>query len=244
MFNRIEYKKSALSTLKNNWAVPCLLTITFLALSALSSTGAGILGVCVSGILTIGIIFTFMKMIVVQHSVATSEEAGEKISFNTFLEGIERSVKEGFCRVASNLISSSTNTLDEVETVKCDTDIKGSEPTVLNCDVPSMYQLIILLLEGMKGCCHDRLWNDESIPHKKEACPTALKVCEKIAKEAGLMGECESETSDEANAALKGKTPRKKKGKAKAKKEKPVLTKEFVNKKVIKLDEKKTKKAK
>ncbi len=89
MFNRIEYKKSALSTLKNNWAVPCLLTITFLALSALSSTGAGILGVCVSGILSIGIIFTFMKMIVVQHSVATSEEAGEKISFNTFLEGIE-----------------------------------------------------------------------------------------------------------------------------------------------------------
>jgi hypothetical protein len=177
-------------------------------------------------------------------NLCTKLDSEDYSKIYTFLEGIERSVKEGFCRVASNLISSSTNTLDEVETVKCDTDIKGSEPTVLNCDVPSMYQLIILLLEGMKGCCHDRLWNDESIPHKKEACPTALKVCEKIAKEAGLMGECESETSDEANAALKGKTPRKKKGKAKAKKEKPVLTKEFVNKKVIKLDEKKTKKTK
>ncbi len=89
MFNRIQYKKDALSTLKNNWAVPCLLAITFLALSALSSTGAGILGVCVSGILSVGIIFTFMKMIVVQHSVATSEEASEKITFTTFLEGIE-----------------------------------------------------------------------------------------------------------------------------------------------------------
>lgn len=89
MFNRIQYKKDALSTLKNNWAVPCLLAITFLALSALSSTGAGILGVCVSGILSVGIIFTFMKMIVVQHSVATTEEASEKITFTTFLEGIE-----------------------------------------------------------------------------------------------------------------------------------------------------------
>ena len=89
MFNRIQYKRDALSTLKNNWAVPCLLAITFLALSALSSTGAGILGVCVSGILSVGIIFTFMKMIVVQHSVATTEEASEKITFTTFLEGIE-----------------------------------------------------------------------------------------------------------------------------------------------------------
>lgn len=89
MFNRIQYKKDALSTLKNNWAVPCLLAITFLALSALSSTGAGILGVCVSGILSVGIIFTFMKMIVVQHSVATTEEVSEKITFTTFLEGIE-----------------------------------------------------------------------------------------------------------------------------------------------------------
>ena len=89
MFNRIQYKKDALSTLKNNWAVPCLLAITFLVLSALSSTGAGVLGVCVSGILSVGIIFTFMKMIVVQHSVATTEEASEKITFTTFLEGIE-----------------------------------------------------------------------------------------------------------------------------------------------------------
>lgn len=89
MFNRIQYKRDALSTLKNNWAVPCLLAITFLVLSALSSTGAGVLGVCVSGILSVGIIFTFMKMIVVQHSVSTTEEASEKITFTTFLEGIE-----------------------------------------------------------------------------------------------------------------------------------------------------------
>lgn len=89
MFNRIEYKKSALLTLKNNWGVPCLLTIIFLALSGLSSTGAGILSVCVSGIMGVGIIFTFMKMIVVQHAPVNSPEAAEKITFSTFLEGIE-----------------------------------------------------------------------------------------------------------------------------------------------------------
>ena len=166
---------------------------------------------------------------IVRHAIVTN--IGTKLDSEdyskiyTFLDAIESSVKEGFCRVANDLITASTNTLDEVETVKCDTGIKGSEPTALNCDVPSMYQLIILLLEGMKGCCHNRLWNDESIPHKKEACPNASKICEKIAKE-----------------PVDKKKKAEKKVVKKAEKEKPILTKEFVNKKVLKLDEKKPKK--
>ncbi|MBB5225167.1 DUF975 family protein [Treponema ruminis] len=89
MFNRVQYKKDALSTLKNNWSVPCLTAIVYLILTALSSTGTGILSACVSGIVCVGMIFTFMKMIVAQHSVVTSAEAAEKITFSSFLEGIE-----------------------------------------------------------------------------------------------------------------------------------------------------------
>lgn len=89
MFNRVQYKKDALSTLKNNWFVPCLTAIVYLILTALSSTGTGILSACVSGIVCVGMIFTFMKMIVAQHSVVTSAEAAEKITFSSFLEGIE-----------------------------------------------------------------------------------------------------------------------------------------------------------
>ena len=158
-----------------------------------------------------------------------------------FLDAVENSMREGFCRVARDLMNTSRATLDEVDKVKIDTNLKNSEPTEVACDVPSLHNIVVLLFEGMKAFCHERLWNADNVPKKTDAAP---KVLQKIAKEAELMGECESETSDEANAALKGKTPRKKKGKAKAKKEKPVLTKEFVNKKVIKLDEQKTKKTK
>lgn len=169
---------------------------------------------------------------VVRHAIVTNLcmklDSEDYSKIYTFLDGIENSVKEGFCRVASDLMSSSTNTLSEVETVKCDTNIKGSEPTVLNCDVSSMYQLIILLLEGMKGCCHNRLWNDESIPHKKEACPNAYKICEKIAKEAGVMDE---KSAKEALA-------KKKKGAAK----KTTEGKKKVEKKAVKKADKKTNK--
>lgn len=89
MFNRVQYKKDALATLKDNWNIPCLLAIVYLILTALSTTGTSILCACVSGIICVGMTFTFMKMIVVSHALAGTEEAAEKISFNTFLEGIE-----------------------------------------------------------------------------------------------------------------------------------------------------------
>lgn len=89
MFNRVQYKKDALATLKDNWNIPCLLAIVYLILTALSTTGTSILCACVSGIICVGMTFTFMKMIVVSHALAGTEEAAEKISFSTFLEGIE-----------------------------------------------------------------------------------------------------------------------------------------------------------
>ena len=161
----------------------------------------------------------------------------------TFLQAVNMSLTEGFCRMADNLLKSSTNTLDEVETVKLNTGTESTGVIDVDCDVPTMYKILITLIISMRDFCHERLWN--TLPKKQIAtapCESAHKICEKIAKEAGLKGETESETSDEANAALKGKTPRKKKAAEKAEKEKPILTKEFVNKKVLKLDEKKPKK--
>lgn len=160
----------------------------------------------------------------------------------TFLQAVNMSLSEGFCRMADNLLNSSRNTLDEVETVKLNTGTESTGVIDVDCDVPTMYKILITLIISMRDFCHERLWN--TLPKKIAAapCESAYKICEKIAEKVGLKGETESETSDEANAALKGKTPRKKKVSEKAKKEKPVLTKEFVNKKVIKLDEKQPKK--
>ena len=93
MFNRVEYKKSALETLKNNWSVPCLLAIVFLVLVALSNTAGGIVGACVRGILSVGVINTFMHAIVSFHSVSeksfSAEDSDETISFSTFLQALE-----------------------------------------------------------------------------------------------------------------------------------------------------------
>ena len=90
MFDRAKYKKSALNTLHNNWGVPCLISIVYLALSGLSNFGTLPLSVCVSGIMSVGIIFTFMKMISLSLSLGgTSPEKYENISFNTFLQGLE-----------------------------------------------------------------------------------------------------------------------------------------------------------
>ena len=88
MFNRVEYKKSALATLKNNWGVPCLLSIVCLALMGLSEFASPIVSICVSGILGVGIITTFIKMIALSQS-ASNSESSEPISFSTFLQALE-----------------------------------------------------------------------------------------------------------------------------------------------------------
>lgn len=130
-----------------------------------------------------------------------------------FLDAVENSMKEGFCRVARDLMNTSRTTLDEVDKVKIDTNLKNSEPTEVVCDVPSLHNIAVLLFEGMKAFCHERLWSADNV--------ASPKVLQPI--------------SDKPKA-------KKKAGKKKAEKEKPLLTKEFVNKKVLKLDEKKPKK--
>lgn len=136
-----------------------------------------------------------------------------------FLEAVEQSVGEGFCKVASDLLESSRNVMSEIDTVKLNSDGDGHAAQELDCNVPSLYRTIIALLEGMKICCHERLWKVKYAPRQKIEDPEIKKY--------------------EAQAAEE-KT--KKKGKKKTETEKPVLTKEFVNKHVLKLDEKKPKK--
>lgn len=144
----------------------------------------------------------------------TQEDYGKVYEF---LDAVEKSVGEGFCKVASDLLSSSRNVMSEIDTVKLNSD--GDAAKELDCDVPSLYRTIIALLEGMKVCCHERLWKVKYAPRQKIEDPEIKKY--------------------EAQAA---EEKAKKKGKKKAEKEKPVLTKEFVNKKVLKLDEKTPKK--
>ena len=87
MFNRIEYKKSALSTLHGKWNLPCMLSLIYLVLTSISSASGGLLSICVSGIITVGVIFTFMKMISAFQSVGS--DSAEEITFSTFLEALE-----------------------------------------------------------------------------------------------------------------------------------------------------------
>lgn len=85
MFNRVEYKKSALSTLKGKWGISCLLAIVSLALTGIAEFASPIVSICVSGILSVGVIFTFFKIIAIFQTGNSSEE----ITFSTFLEGLE-----------------------------------------------------------------------------------------------------------------------------------------------------------
>lgn len=85
MFNRAEYKKSSIVALKNNWTIPCVLSLIFFVLASLSNSYNFLLSVCICGILEVAIIFVLMKII---HFDPNFEK--EKISFATFLEGIER----------------------------------------------------------------------------------------------------------------------------------------------------------
>ena len=136
-----------------------------------------------------------------------------------FLQAVENSVSEGFSTVAGDLLTISRNTMSEVDTVKLNSDGDGNAAKELDCNVPSLYRIIIALLEGMKICCHERLWKVKYSPRRKIEAPEIKEY--------------------EANAA---KELANKKGKKKGDKVKPVLTKEFVNKKVLKLDEKQPKK--
>ena len=89
MFNRVEYKRSALAALKNNWGLACLLTILSVVLSTLADMGFMILGVIVTGILNVGIIATFLKIISSYALVSENSSSTDKASFPTFLEAIE-----------------------------------------------------------------------------------------------------------------------------------------------------------
>lgn len=92
-----------------------------------------------------------------------------------FLDAVENSMKEGFCRVARDLMNTSRTTLDEVDKVKIDTNLKNSEPTEVVCDVPTLHNLVVLLFEGMKAFCHERLWNSDNVPKKTDAAPKVLQ---------------------------------------------------------------------
>lgn len=86
MFNRREYKQNALSTLKNHWFLPCILAILTVFLTGLSAMAA-IVSIGVFGILLIGMITTFMKMIEV--SGVVDSDPSKKVTFNTFLQALE-----------------------------------------------------------------------------------------------------------------------------------------------------------
>ena len=128
-----------------------------------------------------------------------------------FLQAVEGAVSEGFSKVADDLFTTSRNTMREVDTVKLFRDEELRKD--LDCDVPSMYNIIIALLEGMKIFCHERMWGDIPIPKKIASVPpdTADQICETLSADAELKGEVESETSDEIKSVPKGNAHRKKK---------------------------------
>ena len=85
MFNRIEYKKNALALLKGNWNLPCLIALIYIVLSCLTDM-TPFLGIIVSGIMSVGLAFTLMKMASV---AAAGNSESEKVGFSTFLEALE-----------------------------------------------------------------------------------------------------------------------------------------------------------
>lgn len=85
MFNRAEYKKNALATLKGDWGLACVLTIISAILVPLPLVLCPVAGVCILGILGVAISFTFMKM----SAVFAGSNPDEKVTFSTFLQGIE-----------------------------------------------------------------------------------------------------------------------------------------------------------
>lgn len=87
MFNRVEYKKAALASLSQNWGVACLLAIVFFVLVAISEFAGPVINMCVVGIMSVGIFFTFMRIIALSQA---GNSGSERVSFGTFLEGLEK----------------------------------------------------------------------------------------------------------------------------------------------------------
>jgi flagellar hook-associated protein FlgK len=112
-----------------------------------------------------------------------------------FLDAVENSMREGFCRVARDLMNTSRTTLDEVDKVKIDTNLKNSEPTEVVCDVPSLHNIVVLLFEGMKAFCHERLWNADNVAAPKLLQPIADKP--KAKKKAGKTAKKEKKVEVE-----------------------------------------------
>lgn len=85
MFDRFEYKKNALALLKGNWNIPCLIALIYIVLNCLTDM-TPLLGIIVSGIMSVGLAFTLMKMAAV---ASTGNSESEKVGFSTFLEALE-----------------------------------------------------------------------------------------------------------------------------------------------------------
>ena len=109
-----------------------------------------------------------------------------------FLQAVEGAVSEGFSKVADDLLTTSRNTMREVDTVKLfrDEEVRKN----LDCDVPSMYNIIIALLEGMKICCHERLWNGKYAPRQKIE-DTEIKNYEAQAAEEKTTKKCKKKAT-------------------------------------------------
>lgn len=109
-----------------------------------------------------------------------------------FLQAVEGAVSEGFSKVADDLLTTSRNTMREVDTVKLfrDEELRKN----LDCDVPSMYNIIIALLEGMKICCHERLWNGKYAPRQKIE-DTEIKNYEAQAAEEKTKKKCKKKAT-------------------------------------------------
>ena len=109
-----------------------------------------------------------------------------------FLQAVEGAVSEGFSKVADDLLTTSRSTMREVDTVKLfrDEEIRKN----LDCDVPSMYNIIIALLEGMKICCHERLWNGKYAPRQKIE-DTEIKNYEAQAAEEKTKKKCKKKAT-------------------------------------------------
>lgn len=98
-----------------------------------------------------------------------------------FLQAVEGAVAEGFSKVADDLLTTSRNTMSEVDKVKLFRDEELRKD--LDCDVPSMYNIIIALLEGMKICCHERLWKVKYAPRQKFEDPEIKNYEAQVAEE-------------------------------------------------------------
>lgn len=109
-----------------------------------------------------------------------------------FLQAVEGAVSEGFSKVADDLLTTSRSTMREVDTVKLfrDEELRKN----LDCDVPSMYNIIIALLEGMKICCHERLWNGKYAPRQKIE-DTEIKNYEAQAAEEKTKKKCKKKAT-------------------------------------------------